>query len=401
MARTLRIPRAVLEALQSFHDTQSDPTATPESREFLQRVHDTSATILALPTVAIPMDLSGELQEVRDELTGTHEELVDVREDHERLRTELARAQATIDRLLAAPIQQPAAQNDRPERKEKLPDIPKFAGKREELQPWIDQLWLKIGDDTQYPTDQDRLRYAFSRLEGPAFDQARQYRTGTRINLANVEALVTILERAFDDPDREGTARRALLTLRQDNEEFSVYHAKFSAHVPYAGLNDQALLAAMKEGVSPRIRDRMIGIRPRPATLNDYVELARDIDSDLRAERERKSHSAPATTTTTSRAPRTAPRTTTTTTTTATGTEPGPMDLSRTRGAGGYPKLSQQERERRLRQGLCFRCGGHGHLSTACPSKANRTITTVAAIVTHDPQEESSSAAASTEQSEN
>jgi hypothetical protein len=42
-----------------------------------------------------------------------------------------------------------------------------------------------------------------------------------------VEALISILEAAFGDPDQVGTASAELDKLTQGNKEFSQYHAEF------------------------------------------------------------------------------------------------------------------------------------------------------------------------------
>jgi hypothetical protein len=259
---------------------------------------------------------------------------------------------------------------------------------------------IKVGDRRRYPNLQDQLRYALSRLEGTAFDHVRpRLQPNGTINLASVNALTDILIQAFDDPDREGTARRTLLTLRQGSDDFATLYAKFQSQVPYANMDDGSLLAAMKEAIAPKIRNTMIGIRPRPTTLQEYVQLAKDIDADQRAEAERRSgitSMAPPK----KPVPAGRPATTTTTTTTATGTEPGPMDLSKRSGRGIFPKLSIAERQRRIRDNLCFYCGGEGHQSVACPIKPKGTQR-IATIETPGPQEESSSAAAARQESEN
>jgi hypothetical protein len=377
--RFVGLTDAIFSNLRNIAALPVAANSSPNEREMHQMVVNTVQQVVSLPELADPTEQAREIETLH--------------EDNQRLRTDNARLQATIDRLLAQPVNdQPA----RAPRNEKIPDIPMFDGTRNKLQPWIDQLWLKISDEGRYTTLQSKLVYAFSRCEGTALDHLRPHRNAGTLDFASVQALIDVLEAAFEDPDRRGTARRTLHMLRQENDDFPSFFAKFQAQVPHAGMDDGGLLAAMIEAVNPRIRDRMIGMHPAPETLNDFVAVARRIDAGFRAEKERKAGTTHATSGTPARTPRTTPRTPTT----ATGTEPGPMDLSRSRGAGGYPKLSQQERERRLRQGLCFRCGGQGHLSTACPSRANRT-TTIAAITTPDPQEESSSAAATTEQSEN
>jgi hypothetical protein len=318
--------------------------------------------------------------------------------DLEHSQREVVRLQGVIDHVLRQPA---APRQEREDRAEKLPDIPMFSGKLSELRPWIDRLNIKVGDRRRYPNLQDQLRYALSRLEGTAFDHVRpRLQPDGIINLTSVDALTNILVQAFDDPDREGTARRTLLTLRQGSDDFATLYAKFQSQVPYANMDDGSLLAAMKEAIAPKIRNTMIGIRPRPATLQDYVQLAKDIDADQRAEAERRSgvtSIVPPKKTMAAGRPAT-----TTTTTTATGTEPGPMDLSKRSGRGAFPKLSAAERQRRIRENLCFYCGGDGHQAVACPVIPKpREPRRIATLETPGAQEESSSAAAARQESEN
>jgi hypothetical protein len=383
--RFVRLTDAILDGLRTLSTAHAHANASDEEQRFVQLAAQTANNALALPELALPADLTPELEAYRAENT--------------RLAADNTRLQAMIDRLLATPAQ---PQEPRVARNEKMPDIPMFDGTRAKLQPWIDQLWLKLADEGRYTNLQSKLVYAFSRCEGAALDHLRPNRRDGTLNFVSVQALIDVLEQAFEDPDRRGTARRTLLTLRQDGDDFPTFYAKFQAQVPHAGMDDGGLLAAMTEAVNPRIREKMIGITPVPETLADFVTRARAIDAGFRAEKERKAgttHSLPAP----QKRPAQRAPTTTTTTTTATGTEPGPMDLSRKQGSGAYPRLSLEERQRRLRQGLCFRCGGQGHMSTACPLNTPRPAR-VAAIDTPAtaPQEESSSAAANTtEQSEN
>ena len=47
-----------------------------------------------------------------------------------------------------------------------------------------------------------------------------------------------------------------------------------------------------------------------------------------------------------------------------TGTHSEPMDLS----SGRFVKLSQEEKDRRNREGLCQYCEGAGHIARVCPN---------------------------------
>ncbi|KAK9258007.1 hypothetical protein V1519DRAFT_455865 [Lipomyces tetrasporus] len=48
--------------------------------------------------------------------------------------------------------------------------------------------------------------------------------------------------------------------------------------------------------------------------------------------------------------------------------EPEPMQLDLAK-LGNQDRIDKQERDRRLRLGLCFICAERGHLSAACPKK--------------------------------
>ena len=112
-------------------------------------------------------------------------------------------------------------------RSERLPDIPKFSGKKEDLRSWTTQLHLKLFvNKDRFTGEKSGLIYAISRLEGRALSQVQPYvKSQHEISLPDVPSLLVLLERAFGDPDRKATAQRELRALRQANREFHVYLA--------------------------------------------------------------------------------------------------------------------------------------------------------------------------------
>jgi hypothetical protein len=48
-----------------------------------------------------------------------------------------------------------------------------------------------------------------------------------KTSLDNIDALITIVEAAFRDPDEVSTASPKLDQLTQDNRKFSIYYAEF------------------------------------------------------------------------------------------------------------------------------------------------------------------------------
>jgi hypothetical protein len=103
-------------------------------------------------------------------------DLQTLRAEHDAQETALREAQQQVQNHLRtiAVLTETAGAADRAApagRGDKISDPDKFDGTRAKLRPFLGQLRLKVGDRTRYPTDQDRLRYAANRLEGPALDQ--------------------------------------------------------------------------------------------------------------------------------------------------------------------------------------------------------------------------------------
>ena len=107
-------------------------------------------------------------------------------------------------------------------RSERLPDPPIFTGKRKDLNSFLRQLKnkLRINQD-RYPTEDEKLSYAMSRLGGDAANLVEPY------ELPTVQSLVGLLEASYGDPNRQATAQTKLLKLSQGTRSFPTYFAKF------------------------------------------------------------------------------------------------------------------------------------------------------------------------------
>jgi hypothetical protein len=145
-------------------------------------------------------------------------------------------------------------------RSQKIPDPDRFNGDREKLENFRLMVVLKLkGNEDWYTTEQDRLRYIFSRLEGAAQQQViSRVRLDGSIDFTSTDALWTVLERAFGDPDRKGTAQRTVQNLRQRNREFHIYLAEFQRHIEYTGFNEEAKKTALLNGISSKLRELLV-----------------------------------------------------------------------------------------------------------------------------------------------
>jgi hypothetical protein len=219
----------------------------------------------------------------------------------------------------------------------------------------------------EFPSEQSKLRYVFSRLEGAALEQMIHLIQNDRVNLENFEAFVTSLDEAYGDPDRVNTAKRTLAKLRQGNRDFVMYYAEFQRLIADLDWNDAAKRAALHRGLSEELKD-ILSTQDLPEDWANYVALVKKRDMQYRTRKaESYRPSAPHKPSTPSpRATATAlnPHTPHPTSTGSGHLGPAPMDLSAT-----GRRLSPEERQKRIDEGRCLYCGGFNHMARDCPNK--------------------------------
>ena len=111
--------------------------------------------------------------------------------------------------------------------KEHIPMPEKFDGTRSKFRAFSTQLRLKVAT---YPNKQAKLRLAVNCLTGDAMDQVQSYVENDKVNLANLAALITILDTTFGNPNRVAEAESKLSTLQQGTKEFVLYYTEFQCY---------------------------------------------------------------------------------------------------------------------------------------------------------------------------
>jgi hypothetical protein len=136
-------------------------------------------------------------------------------------------------------------------------DPEKFTGEdRSKLRSFVALLHLRLIDcPREFPNEQSKLWYAFSRLEGATLEQLIHLMKDDRVNLGNFEAFVTSVEEAYGDPDCVNTTKWALAKLHQGNWDFVVYYAEFQCLIADLNWNDAAKRMALHRGLCEELKD--------------------------------------------------------------------------------------------------------------------------------------------------
>ena len=271
----------------------------------------------------------------------------------------------------------------------KHPDPDKFGGNKEELLQFTTQLKLKLNiNSDHYSASKSDIAYAISRLEGNALSQVLPLvKSATEVNIDSIETFFKILEAAFGDPDKKGTAQRKIRSLRQTNRAFHEYLADFQRYIVDTDYNEEARLAALIEGLSQELKSMLMYI-PTPRTMMEAIETLQSLENrrkmfggttNTSGHTRQRTFPLTAVNLANSTASSSAKSTFQTPVTTATRspstvypassvsnyTTNDPMDLSSSRPRG---PLTAAERERRISLGLCLYCGGSGHVAKSCPN---------------------------------
>lgn len=286
-----------------------------------------------------------------------------------------AAASAPVPAPVSAPAMgpfPPPGRTHTPPLSEKLPDPEKYNGVRGQLRSFVGQLRMKLRHNAdRFSSEESRVVYAISRMERSVVSVVAPLLDAGTLPCDTLEELVTLLERAFGDPDRQGTAKRELNALKQRNRDFHQYLADFQRIMADLQYSDQAKTHALVDGLSSELQQALV-TQVLPQSFDEYVSLLVRLDNQQRLFSRFSSASA-----TPPRRYPTPPTQPPVAAPVADRSFAEPMDLSRRRGP-----LSAVERQRRQTEGLCLYCGQPGHLARGCP---NNRMTASAALVDRSP----------------
>jgi hypothetical protein len=162
-----------------------------------------------------------------------------------------------------------------------------FTGKREDLTDFLTQVKMNImiQSDRSW-TEQSKICYLCSFLDGPAFSWAQPYIEimGTEEEsslMKNYFLFIQELRNASGEPDMIATAEQQLSSLRQGNNPTAEYAVTFRRLAARTGWNDQPLLFQFRKGLSEQLKDEL-ATRDMPIDFNEYIQRVILLDNRIR-----------------------------------------------------------------------------------------------------------------------
>lgn len=231
-----------------------------------------------------------------------------------------------------------------------------FSGQRKYARTFILQVKNCIqAQPSRFNSEANKVSFAVSFLRDVAFDWVSPYLETQDSMLNDFQLFEKSFLLAFGDIDRKKHAEDAIFTLRQGNRPVAVLLAEFQKFAFEAGYSGQSLFQLFYRTLNDDVKDE-ISKYPRPESINDFYALASAIDNRLfERKRERRIgvKNAP---TVYSDAP------------TPT-TKQAPSDAMQVDNLQRRGPLSNEEKDRRKRLGLCLYCGSKDHLLANCNVK--------------------------------
>ena len=162
------------------------------------------------------------------------------------------------------------------------------------------------------------------------------------------DALKQVMDRMFFPLTLKIEAQHKLPRMRQGSRSIEEYMIDFTLTQKLAELGDEATLLFFKQGLKPAIRNKIYESGEVPQDLDGWANRATAIDIGWR-EAQLYNPYNPQTGGSRVRATNTPP-------------------------SNNRPRLSDEEYQKRRKEGTCFKCGKKGHMAKACYSSQNRRI---------------------------
>ncbi|KAK3556341.1 hypothetical protein QTP70_007096 [Hemibagrus guttatus] len=199
-----------------------------------------------------------------------------------------------------------------------------------------------------YPTERSKVAFVISQLCGRALLWAESLWSQNSPVTQSYAGFVDYFKEVFGKPSWDSSVGEELCRLQQGKLMVPEYALQFQTLAAKSGWNEQALLAAYRQGLNPQVRLHLAAYEDATGLerlIQLSIRVAARMQSCVDEPQDQSSHN----TWRDRPAPVSSPE-----------PAPEPMHL-------GTSHLTSAERQRRLTQNLCLYCGAPGHAIPACP----------------------------------
>lgn len=316
-----------------------------------------------------PSDNANHLQQVQTQLQLANNRFKEATRTIDQLQQQLIKTNALL-------VDKPVASNVTHLPREKADGPKHFSGndsdlrkRNQQFKTWRAGLTFKFNQDgPHYPTEQSRLIYAASRLEGRAAgiaaDIPRQLEKNTALEhwqFQTVESLVTALQTAFGIANSRSQAESDLLSMAMKSSTWPEFYSKFTEAHAELSYDGYSKVSQLKSKVSDELASAAAAQVPGPADndFDGWAKLYTTLWENQQSLKARNKHLLGPSYRSSPPSSAVLP--------VATG-DPMQLDATTFR-----PKLTQDQRQYRRTNNLCMYCGdpcSDTHYAEICPKKS-------------------------------
>ncbi len=163
----------------------------------------------------------------------------------------------------------------------KLLDSPLFEGSTQNVNNWLSRMRNKLkANKNHFPIEELKIAYIESRVSEAAIKHIASRMQDIFLNsFLEVEEVLSIINKVYDDLNRRHTTQRQYLKLYQNKIFFHEFWMKFQRFSAELGYNNETLLDDLQHKISSDLQRATLN--ERTTNLNEFVDICMQVDVRL------------------------------------------------------------------------------------------------------------------------